>query len=124
MKKHLFTKKYLKFNNVIECADYLKLISTAKNEKIRKNLIKEAEDCVVNAISEIALNCLKGNIPLKNCDFKKLNKYKQVLRKISKRNSVLSRKKTILQSGGQLMGVLIPTAIALIEEVVRRLQNK
>ena len=124
MKKHSYIKKYLKFNNVLECADYLKKISSAKSVQQRNKLIKEAKSCVVDAISEIALNCLKGNIPYKQCDFKKLAKYKHLLREISRHKSVVNRKKLIIQRGGQLMSLLIPTAIALIDSIVSHLTNK
>ena len=53
-----------------------------------------------------------------------MREYKQVLREISKHNSVASRKKIIIQSGGQLMSILIPSAIALIETIVRNIVDK
>jgi hypothetical protein len=111
------TLKYLKFNKVLDCAKSLHKISKYKNPKKRNRLILDAEKCVIDAISEIAKNCLAGNINLKTCDFKKLSKYKKTLRQISKKSSVEKRKRILQQKGG-FLSLLIPPALSLIASVV------
>jgi len=97
MKRH--TIHTSKFSSILNCYDYLELIANENSNTQRSKLIKRAKNCVINAISEIVLNCLKGNIPLKNCHFNKLSKYKNFLRKLSKKSSVKQKKKYIIQSG-------------------------
>jgi hypothetical protein len=80
-------------------------------------LILDAEKCVIDAISEIAKNCLAGNINLKRCDFQKLSKYQNILRQISKKSTV-KRRKQILQQKGGFLSLLIPPALSLIASVV------
>ena len=108
---------YLKFDNIINCASELEKIAKEKNIKKRKELIQQAKNCVIDAISEIALNCLKGNIPLQNCDFKKLKKYQNILRNISTVKPVLKRRHLIQQTGGFLQ-LLIPAALSLVTSIV------
>jgi hypothetical protein len=111
------TLNYLKFNRVLRCAKSLHNISKIKDQKLRNKLILNAEKCVIDAISEIAKNCLAGNINLKTCDFKNLSKYKKVLRLISKKSSVKRRKQLLQQKGG-FLSFLIPPALSLIASVV------
>ena len=69
----------------------------------RKKLIKGATTEQINTISEVALNILQGNIPLKEHHKKKLNKHKKSLRALaSKGASVKKRKKIINQHGGMI----------------------
>lgn len=100
-------------NRVFDCAVELDLISKAKTQKRRVDLIKNAKDCVIDAISEIALNCLKGNFPLKECDFKKLKKYKTILRRLALNSPVNIRRKLIEQRGG-ILPLIIPPALGFL----------
>jgi hypothetical protein len=111
------TLKYLKFNKILNCAKSLHNISKNKNPIARNRLILDVEKCVIDAISEIAKNCLAGNINLKTCDFNKLSKYKKTLRQISKKSSVEKRKRILQQKGG-FLSLLIPPALSLIASVV------
>src|SRR5688572_21369187 len=97
MKPSTSTKKY---NNIINCSKYLEKIKRAKNNKEKNLLIKKANNCVINAISEIAKNCLLGNIPIKNCDFQKLKSNKLLLYKLASKTPVTTRKRQIIQFGG------------------------
>ena len=108
--------KRKKYNNIIECAAELEKIANSSGEK-RIKLILEAKNCVINAISEIAKNCLIGNIELKKCNFKKLEKYKEILRKISKKISLKVRRNLIIQDGGFLPLLIKPT-LSLIAGIV------
>ena len=124
MKNHnTYILKYLKFDQVLKCAKELDELSNVKDKVQRKLLIKNAENCVIDAISEIAKNCLAGNIPLKSCDFKKLSKYQKLLRQISRKSSNTKRRKTIEQSGG-FLNLLIPPALTLIASVVSDVISK
>ena len=115
--------KYLKFDKVLKCAKELDELSNVKDKVQRKELLKNAENCVIDAISEIAKNCLAGNIPLKSCDFKKLSKYQKQLRQISKKSSNQKRRNIIVQSGG-FLNLLIPPALTLIASVLSNVISK
>lgn len=106
--------KNLKSNRVLSCAKELDAIKSAKTIKQRKNLIRKARDCVIDSISEIALNCLKGNIPLKSCDFNKLKKFRNFLRRISSGIPIQKRRKLIIQKGGQILPILISNALGYL----------
>ena len=72
-------------------------------EKYRKKLIKGATTEQINTISEVALNILQGNVPLKEHHKKKLYQHKKSLRALaSKGVSVKQRKKIINQHGGMI----------------------
>lgn len=102
-----------KFSNILKCINELNRIEKAKSSSERKKLLKLAENCVIDGISELALNCLKGNLPIKSCDFKTLKKYKTVLRQISKSSPVNKRRKIIVQKGG-FLPILIKSALGLL----------
>ena len=109
----------------MDCLPELQRLAVEKNTKERKLYLKEAKDCVIDAISEIALNCLKGNIPLKNCDFKKLKKYQSIVRELSKISPNNRRRNILIQKGGALFPLLIPPALSLIASIVGKfLSNK
>jgi len=113
MKKQYHLLNYLKFKKVLICLPSLEKLANAKTDKERKKLISDSKDCVIDAISEIALNCLNENIPLKSCDFDKLVKYKNILRKLSSPSTIKTRKRIINQNGG-FLSILIRPAISLI----------
>lgn len=104
-------------NRVFKCSFELDNIARAKTPYRRKILIDKAKNCVIDSISEIALNCLKGNFPVKNCDFKKLKKNKSILRKLAQKYPskfpIEDRRKLIIQRGGFLQ-VLIPAALSYL----------
>src|ERR1700761_1501803 len=95
---HTFRNK----NKVFDCAIELDMLARARTKKSRNNLLKHAKKCVIDSISEIAVNCLNGNIPLENCDLKKLSRHKKVLRQIASKIPYTKRKHILIQSGGFL----------------------
>ena len=116
MKNRMLLLKYLKFNKILNCLQELEKLSSA-DIKERKKLLLEFNDCVIDAISEIALNCLKGNIPLKSCDFKKLKEHQNILRIISQPNKVKYRRNILIQKGG-FLNILLAPALSLIATLV------
>ena len=117
MKTNLPILKYLRFNKVLQCLPELEKLAKSKTATERNYYLKNCEDCLINSISEIALNCLKGKIPLKSCDFKKLNVYKNLLRQLASKSPVKKRRRLLIQKGG-FISVLIPPAISLIASLV------
>ena len=120
MKSQLHLLNYLKFNKVLKCTLELDKLVKEKNPQERIKLLKEVKDCVIDSISEIARNCLNGNIPLSKEDFNNLTKYQHILRLISKPTSVEKRRK-IIQKGSGFIDVLIPAALILITTIINGL---
>ena len=106
---------------VIDCAEELDKIAKSKSIFKRKQLIINAKNCLIDSISEIALNCLHGNIPLKSCDFKRLQKSRDALRFLASKRSIEDRRKLILnqinkQRGGFLPALLTAALVYLGKE--------
>jgi len=120
MKNNTHLLKYLKFHNIIICKSELENLSKAKNLIEKNKLIRKVKNCVINAISELAKNCLYGNIPLKTCDFKKLSKYKYILRQLSKSTPIKTRKNLLIQKGGFLLNLLIPAALTFLAPILQK----
>jgi len=72
-----------------------------------KHLIEKASKSRINAICEILLNILSGNIHSSDSDINKLSKHKRVLRKLSqKKNSVDIRRNSITRNAKFIMEIL------------------
>lgn len=106
-----------KNKRIFNCAIELNRIAKTKSPIRRKIILNQAKNCVIESISEIALNCLKGNFPIKNCDFKKLRKNKLILRKLAQKYPnkfpIEERRKLLIQKGGFLQ-ILIPAALSYL----------
>ena len=79
----------------------------------RKRFIMHAHKDLINCISEVCTNTLKGNVPLKPAQKKALVRYKRHLRQVAdKRNSNKKRREILVQKGGfigALIGPLLST---------------
>ena len=114
-----------KLFKLTKCSEELRKIKNCENLKIKKQLINKANNCVIDVISEIAKNCLLGNLPLKTCDFEKLKRYKKQLRLLSKKSSFSTRKHLINQKGGEVfLDILIKQALSLLNSYVNDKLNK
>ena len=120
MKTQFHLLNYLKFNRVLKCAPELDKLLKEKDIKKRIKLLNDVNDCVIDAISEIAKNCLLGNIPLSEEDFKNLSKYQYILRKISKPIPIERRRK-LIQKGAGFIDILNPLTLMLITFIIKSL---
>lgn len=112
-------------NLIKECESDLRKIFKVKNSRERNKLIESVKNCVINAISEISLNCLKGNIPLSECNYNKLKRYKKVLRTLAKHTFPIYKKRILIKQKGGFLNILIPAALSLlISAVQNRIRNK
>ena len=86
--------------------------------RARGVIVNNTSPDFLNALCEIALNVLRGNIPLSSTQYKLLKKKKKVIRLIAdKKVKHLKKKKTITQTGGfllPLLGAAIPFIASLI----------
>ena len=113
-----------KNNRVFKCAIELDLLSKAKTKKQREYLLRNSKDCVIDSISEIALNCLKGHYPIESCDFDKLKRYRKVLRELVEKTPAKRRRALLIQKGG-FLNILLGTALSYLGgEAVDYLRRK
>ena len=122
MSSHIHLLRYLKFNKILKCALELDQLVKETDSIKRSKLLKQVQDCVIDAISEIAKNCLSGNIPLSEEDFNKLSKYQNLLRIISKPSPVEIRRNLIIQKGG-FIDSLVPAALLLITILLKQISD-
>jgi hypothetical protein len=80
----------------------------------RKKLIRKASRDNIDALSEVALNTLLGNVPLKDEQKKKLKRHRTKIRQLAHRRTSTKKKKILLvQQGGFLPLLLAPLLSAL-----------
>jgi len=115
-----------KHSKAVKHKDFLSLLSKSKNNKKRRNqLLSIATPSELLAISEICHNLLKGNLPLKKPQQKKLEKYRKVLHKLSQRKTNKDTKKRMLQrQQGGFFGALLPVAISALSSIIPSLLTR
>ena len=85
------------------------------NPKLKKAIIQYASPDLVTAISEIALNMLKGIIKLTPQQKQRLSRYKEFRSLAKKTLSVKKKRKILVQKGtGAGLAVLLPIALSLL----------
>ena len=78
------------------------------NKKQRCNYIKIAPDEVINAVGDVANTVLRGKLPIKELQRKKLRRELASLKKLATTKSSLKHKRKLLSSqrGGSILGTL------------------
>ena len=105
----------------VQYCDFITFLKTKDPKKIReitKNLPKE----VINALSEVVLNGLCGNIPLNNEDIEKLKPFKKLMKLLSNKSKSTRERQRLMSShsGGSLLGVLLPLASSIIASLITK----
>ena len=83
-----------------------------------KNLPKN----VINALSEVVLNGLCGNIPLDKSDIEKLKPFRRLMKSLSNKSIKVGERKKLMISkkGGSLLSVIIPLAASVITGLISK----
>jgi hypothetical protein len=93
--------------------NFLESIHNCKSLK-RKKIISSCSSDNIKALSELALNTLKGNLKVKPFQLKQLRKHRTAIRKLSKRNvSEKTKRKLLIQNGGFLPFLIAPFLSAI-----------
>ena len=111
--------------SVKKCKKTLILLANSKPDAAKK-IIKSAGGSVLKAISEICLNMLNGVINLSSTQKKKLKKHRAVMRKLTEKNTLTTRRK-LLQKGnfiGSLLSIGLPLLIKGISALVSYSRSK
>lgn len=80
----------------------------------RKSLIQYITDDQLRALSQIALNVLRGNVPITDSYKKKLKRYKDVIRSLASRQISKARKRKALLKFHAVVPLLIKPALQLL----------
>lgn len=87
--------------------------------KYRKVLLKACNKEEINCICECIFNVLKGKIPLPKKQKNKLDKYKNILRKLISKGTDKVRKNIIIQKGGAFLPIILSSVLsALLNSLV------
>ena len=98
------------------------LFLKTKDEKTIKEIVKSLPNNVINALSEVILNGLCGNIPLNSTDIDKLKPFKKLMKSLSNKSIKVSERKRLMSSkkGGSLLSILLPLATSVITSLISR----
>ncbi len=96
----------------------LKLLYKA-SPKQRRVILQTASDQLILSLCEIALNVLRGTIPLNTIQYRRLKKRKDEIKYASKKITVVRKKRMINQRGGFLVP-LLSVAIHFITSLISR----
>lgn len=100
--------------------DLLKAILSLK-PKFREALLENCGDDEINCITECIFNVLKGKVPLKDKERRKLKKHKDTLRQIISKGESKVRKQIILQKGGAFLPIIIGSVLsALLGSIINK----
>lgn len=98
---------------IVRNKSFLKKIYKSDSET-RKKLINSATPDEIRSLSEIAHNVTTGNFTIPDKKITKLSKYKQAIRKLSRRTLCHKKKKQFLiQEGGFLPFLISPVLSTL-----------
>ena len=93
----------------------IKYLALCKNPEIISRIISDSPENVIKAICNAALNTAQGNVALKPWEKKILSKNREVIERLIHKGEAASRKRQILlQTGGNALGLLIPTILGSV----------
>lgn len=98
-------------DRVVTHQHLLKALHTLK-PKYSKALLKACDEDEINIICECIYNVLKGKIPLDNLEKNKLNKHKNILRKLVSKGKQKLRKTIIVQKGGAFLPIILGAVLS------------
>ena len=98
------------------------LFLKSKDENKIKEIVENLPKNVINALSEVVLNGLCGNIPLNKSDIEKLKPFRRLMKSLSNKSiKVCERKKLMIsKKGGSLLSIIIPLAASVITGLISK----
>lgn len=93
---------------------YIKMLTKARLGVNKLDLLKRYPNFVINDIIEILLNVIKGNIPARRQEIKKLERFKRPLNKLVKIPTVVKRRNFIYKQKGGFIGAVLPVIASLV----------
>jgi hypothetical protein len=111
--------------NLKHCYQVLSLVAKVKDKRLREAILKQisCEEKIYAAVSELATNTIKGNIPLTEAQKNKLRKQKKFIEglKCQKKGrlSKEGKKKFVEQSGG-FLNVVLPIIATVLADLLMK----
>ena len=75
-----------------------KRVTRKKNDQLRQERLQHANEDQINALSVLALNLLKGNIPMRHYTKKQLQPFATMLHTLGKRSQSIKARRTLLMN--------------------------
>jgi len=88
-------------------------------ERAKRQLIKKCDREFLDCVSECAKNFIKGNVPLKPAQLRRLRRDRSSVRVLALKKTSLKKKRRILQKGG-FLGALIPPVLSALGSLLFR----
>jgi len=82
-------------------------------DRAKRQLIKKCDREFFDCVSECAKNVIKGNVPLKPAQLRRLRRERSNLRVLSPKKTSLKKKRLIQQKGG-FLGALLPPVLSVL----------
>ena len=105
----------------MQYCDFILFLKTKDQEQI-KDIVRNLPKEVINALSEVILNGLCGNIPLNTNDIEKLKPYSKFMKLLSNKSVGVDKRKKLMstKNGGSLLSVLLPLASSVIASLITK----
>lgn len=86
-------------------------------DRSKRKIIKECDRHLIDCFCECSKNILKGNVPLKESQLRKLRREKKNLRALALKRTPLKKKRKILQKGG-FIGALLTPVLSILGSLI------
>jgi hypothetical protein len=100
--------------------NFLKSLLHSKKKKLRKSIVKVASNDNIDALSEAALNTLRGNVPLTSEERRKLKPHSEKLRALAHKKTSIKKKKSLLIQEGGFLPLLLPPLLSAAGAITGR----
>ena len=98
--------------------DFLKVLVKCTPTQ-HKAILKVADDTLVRTICECILNVLKETVPVSKPTKRKLLAHKKSLIVLTKKSRMIeSKKKILVQHGGNFLSVLLPPVLRVLSSIL------
>jgi len=93
----------------------IKYLAVCKNPEIISRIIAKSPDNVIKSICNAALNTAEGSVILKKKQKQILGAHRGLIHELVQKGESPQRKKNLLlQKGGSVLGILIPTILGAV----------
>jgi len=98
---------------IVRNSQFLKQLHSCKRGS-RSTIIRKASNDNIDALSEVALNTLLGNIPLNQHQRRVLKKHRSAVRKLAHKKISRKRKKHFLVQKGGFLPLLLTPVLSIL----------
>ena len=93
----------------------IKYLATCKHPEIISRIIAKSPDNVIKSICDATLNAARGEVSLKPKEKKILASHRKLIERLIQRGETAKSKRHLLnQTGGSILGLIIPTVLGAV----------